>query len=123
MALGARRSIRLDGWDYGWAGWYFVTVCTHDRRRLLAKVVGGEMRETAAGALLRSVWSSIPEHHPTVGIQDLVIMTDHFHGIICLEASGPRLGHVVRSLKSEAARLIRQERPDVGRVWQRNYYE
>ncbi len=29
-----RRSIRLEHWDYGESGAYFVTICTHERALL-----------------------------------------------------------------------------------------
>jgi hypothetical protein len=38
-----RRSIRLQGYDYGSAGAYFVTICAKNRECLFGDIVGGEM--------------------------------------------------------------------------------
>ena len=39
-----RRSIRLKGYDYSSPGYYFVTICTHDKKCLFGNVVKGEMK-------------------------------------------------------------------------------
>jgi putative transposase len=38
--LNARKLIRLKGYDYSQAGAYFITICTHNRKRLFGQVVG-----------------------------------------------------------------------------------
>ena len=35
-----RKSPRLYGYDYGNTGVYFLTICTHDKKRILSKIVG-----------------------------------------------------------------------------------
>jgi len=37
------RSIRLKGFDYSSAGYYFVTICVRGGERLLGEIVDGEM--------------------------------------------------------------------------------
>ena len=44
-------SARLPGWDYT-LGWYFITVCTHQRRRSLSTVVGDKVRLSPIGAIV-----------------------------------------------------------------------
>lgn len=34
MSLTERKPLRLGGWDYSGAGYYFVTVCTQGKRHL-----------------------------------------------------------------------------------------
>jgi hypothetical protein len=47
-----RRSLRLEGYDYGMAGAYFVTICTQDRVCLFGDVAAGEMRLNEAGQMV-----------------------------------------------------------------------
>lgn len=42
-AIHHRRSIRLQGYDYSRAGWYFITVCVKDRLHLFGDISNGEM--------------------------------------------------------------------------------
>lgn len=137
MAFSDRQSIRLAAWDYRWAGWYFVTVCTHERRRLLARVVGGRMRLTWAGRRVSNAWHTLPDHFDSIQVDAFVVMPDHVHGIIRIVmtqpgapdrvgCSGPppgSLGAAIGAFKAAASKAIRMQRPDIGRLWQRNYFE
>ena len=38
--LPARKNIRLSGYDYSKAGYYFITVCVKDKQKLLGRIVG-----------------------------------------------------------------------------------
>jgi len=38
--LPKRKSTRLQGFDYGKVGAYFITICTQDRCCILSKIVG-----------------------------------------------------------------------------------
>ncbi|MBU0500924.1 MAG: hypothetical protein KJ558_01720 [Gammaproteobacteria bacterium] len=79
-----RRSIRLQGYDYSQAGAYFVTICTQNRESLFGDIVEGEMRLNEAGRLVESVWDGLPEHYFHVELDAMVVMPNHFHGIIAL---------------------------------------
>ena len=39
-AIHHRRSIRLRNYDYGQAGYYYVTICIHEKRHLLGEIKG-----------------------------------------------------------------------------------
>jgi len=130
-----RRSIRLPSHDYRSSGWYFVTLCTHERQPLLARPVGAKLVLTPAGRFVDSAWTEIPHHFRHVSTDAFVVMPDHIHGILvihgapdCRIKAGFRvapgsLGAVVRSFKAAASRRINATHPPLGPVWQRNYYE
>lgn len=40
MSLPKRKPTRLQGYDYSTPGTYFITICTHNRKRLLSSIVG-----------------------------------------------------------------------------------
>ena len=42
-SLPDRKSIRLKGYDYSQPGYYFITVCTHDRIDLFGGIIDNEM--------------------------------------------------------------------------------
>jgi putative transposase len=45
-----RRSFRLQDYDYGQPGFYYITICTEDRKAMLGNVVNGEMCLNHAGS-------------------------------------------------------------------------
>ena len=77
-----RRSIRLRGYDYSWAGAYFVTVCTHEKKHLFGEVVEGEMALTDEGRMVQEWWHAIPRKYTTVQVDSFVVMPNHIHGIM-----------------------------------------
>ena len=79
-----RQSIRLKGYDYAWAGAYFVTVCVQGRESLLGEVVGGEMVRNKAGEMVRQTWLGLGERFPNLTIDEFVAMPNHCHGILFL---------------------------------------
>ena len=86
---------RLKNWDYGATGFYFVTICTHDRENYFGDIVvetqnfaslpqtpTASLHPTPIGKIAHQYWSEIPDHFPFVVLDEFVIMPDHLHGIL-----------------------------------------
>ncbi|MDH5681100.1 MAG: transposase, partial [Spirochaetota bacterium] len=80
-----RKSIRLKDYDYSQAGFYFVTICTKNRECVFGEVVGGEVVLSHQGQIVEECWKAIPEHYPSVRLDEFVIIPNHVHGILCIE--------------------------------------
>ena len=78
----SRRSIRLKDHDYSQPGGYYLTLVTFQRENLFGRIANGEMHLTEAGRIVRDVWEKLPERYPNVIIDEMVIMPNHFHGIV-----------------------------------------
>lgn len=128
-----RRSIRLKEYDYAQPGLYYVTICTQNRQCVFGTVQDGLLRLSAAGELVASLWQDLSAHYPGVALDEYVLMPNHLHGIILLEAveagQSMSLSDVVQRFKSLTTRRyadhVKQDgwEPFPGRLWQRNYYE
>jgi len=145
-----RRSIRLDGYDYGQSGAYFVTICTHNRVCLFGEVIDGRMRLNECGRIALNEWRLTPHVRPNVRLDAHVVMPNHVHGVVdivrrsetdrerCrgvsqhaptgetdeLRTPSQTIGAIVRGFKGAATRRINRFRGAPGEpVWQRNYYE
>ena len=81
-AIHHRRSIRLRGHDYAQDGFYFVTICCHQRQPLFGEIAEGKMMLNAAGGIVNTVWRELPNHYPGITLGEYVVMPNHFHGII-----------------------------------------
>ena len=89
-----RRTIRLSGYDYGWAGTYFVTICARDRVHLFGEVKRGDMRLNQYGHIAASQWTAVGRRRPGVILDAWVIMPNHMHGIVEVAGNWKRLGTV-----------------------------
>ena len=87
-----RRSIRLKDYDYTQAGAYFITLCVENRACVLGDVIDGEMQLSPSGAIVAEAWEWLAQQYPYVAIDEYVVMPNHFHGIIVIDA--PTVGAV-----------------------------
>jgi REP element-mobilizing transposase RayT len=86
-----RRSIRLKGYDYSQAGAYFVTICINQGLHTLGKIRNSQMYPSQPGEMVQTVWDELPLHYPGVGVDAFVLMPNHVHGIIVVQAVPPCL--------------------------------
>lgn len=129
-----RRSPRLPGYDYARPGTYFVTVCIHGRICLLGDVVEKAIRLSEAGKMVLQTWREMPEHYPGVSIDAVVVMPNHFHGIVVLRTTPDGqppmpLPDVMQRFKSLTTARYRHGVMESGwpafegRLWHRSYYD
>ncbi len=70
MGLPMRKQIRLPDYDYSSPGAYFVTICTHEKRRILSSIPVGALHEapavrlSGAGVIVRRIISCLPLRYP-----------------------------------------------------------
>ncbi|NLD37739.1 MAG: transposase [Desulfatiglans sp.] len=83
-----RKSIRLKGYDYSTPGYYFVTVCTNDRRCLFGEIIDDVMILNDAGRMVKSVLCEIPIFYAGIDIDKFVVMPNHIHCIIIINSVG-----------------------------------
>ncbi len=87
-----RRTTRLKGYDYSQPGYYYVTLCIHERKKLFGDVIDGEMRLSDCGQVAYSIWSALPQRFPGIEIDQFVIMPNHLQGIIVLSGGTTHIG-------------------------------
>jgi putative transposase len=77
-----RESIRLQGYDYTQTGFYFVTVCTHNREMLFGEINKGVMILNDYGKIIHDEWMKSGKIRNNIKMNTFVVMPNHFHGII-----------------------------------------
>jgi REP element-mobilizing transposase RayT len=139
-AIHHRRSIRLKGHDYSGGGVYFVTLCAH--REAIAACGGAPFGATQASPERKLIEERIritAEKFPQMSWGDWVIMPDHFHALIRMQAGDLRLGDVIGGFKAAVSREWNRAQATrrgeaclaafpaaeaaPARLWHRNYYE
>jgi REP element-mobilizing transposase RayT len=141
-----RKSIRLEGWDYRNPWYYFITICTKDRRHYFGEIRNGMMGLTEQGCAAWYFWNEIPNHFDFVKLDEFVVMPDHVHGIIQIipdengnHSVGKRyaaslrikrefgkpisksLSTIIRSYKSAMTRWCNQNNYEF--AWQSRFYD
>ena len=125
MALPNRKLPRLSGFDYSSEHYYFVTICTKDK-----KCIFGEPNElNTLGKLVESELLGISEHYDGIAIDKYVVMPNHVHAIIIIGCDGveraspfPTLSTVVGEYKSGVTRIIHEKYPGL-EVWQKSFFD
>jgi hypothetical protein len=59
----SRREVLYKGYGYNDVGYYFVTLCAHERVCSFGEIIDGKMVLNAAGVLLDTIWMQIPEFY------------------------------------------------------------
>lgn len=137
LDLPKRKNIRLKGYDYSQKGAYFITICTHNKQRLLGNVVGVGFHAdpckapfvnlSPTGKEIEKSIQYINSNYTDISIISYVVMPNHIHMIILLEAGGhgnPPLQNVVGQFKSFVTKkynILFDTKNII--LWQRNYYE
>lgn len=99
-----RKKIRLPASAYE-HGWYFVTICTQARMKVLAQIrpvsVGADdsvrpcgVLLTPLGSIVRECLEGLSDDAAGISVDKYVIMPNHIHVIICID--GERADRVVR---------------------------
>lgn len=84
-----RRSIRLHGFDYSQAGYYFVTVCTQNQAHIFGRINNKEMICNTFGKIIDSKIDELKKYN-NVDVDTYCIMPKHVHLIIHIVGAGPR---------------------------------
>lgn len=77
-------STRLQNWNYGWNGIYFVTICTAGHEQTLGNISTGKMSLSPTGEIAQNCWIEIPQHFEFIELDAFVVMPNHIHGILII---------------------------------------
>ena len=137
--LPQRKRLRLKNFDYSTPGAYFVTVCTHNRKCTLSRVVGAihespEIQLTEYGKIVDRLINTI-SRQSLATIDRYVIMPNHIHLVIMITDSdelraireSPLRGRSIISktigyIKMNASKEI-HNRYGNEMVWQRGFHD
>jgi REP element-mobilizing transposase RayT len=132
-----RKQMRLKGYNYSQAGYYYITICTMNRRDILGHVVGGDANSSQSelftppsvqlsdnGYIVKKYIEGISLSHRYVDVDKYVIMPNHIHMIIVLKdgamwSSPPtnKIPSIMRSFKTMITKEIGVS------LFQESYYD
>ncbi len=125
MKLPERKLTRLPDFDYSEQNYYYVTICTHQKRHIFWDVD----KLNAMGRIAEEELLSISDRFDGVKVDKYVIMPNHIHAIIVIgceitEQSRlfPTLSTVIGLYKSGVSKRIHTDRPSM-QIWQKSFYD
>ena len=77
-------SSRLQTWDYGTNGAYFITICTQNREHFFGIVQNGTVQLSEIGKIAEQLWIEIPNQFPFIELGNFVVMPNHVHGMLII---------------------------------------
>jgi len=77
-------SARLSSWDYRWAGAYFITICTPDKKHYFGEIIDNGMQLSHVGVIADVFWHEIKKHETAIELGEFVVMPNHIHGILII---------------------------------------
>jgi REP element-mobilizing transposase RayT len=81
-----RKLIRLAGFDYTSSRYYFFTICVKDHTNTFGKIENRSMQLSCNGYIAIEQWYWLGRQYPYIDLIAFVIMPDHIHGIIHINA-------------------------------------
>lgn len=149
MELEKRKHLRLKEYDYSQTGYYFVTVCTKDRAKILSQIVGRgitnpppfvgrddpgapnhqppTVRLLLCGERVEHYIRKIPEAYSYVSVDKYVIMPNHVHLLLHIRGENggaPGSSRPTQTIPRLIGVLKRLTNRDIGeKIWQTSYYD
>ena len=84
-----RNTNRISQHDYSIPGYYFVSMCVENRRRIFGMVDDDKMTLNAVGNMIDLWWKKIFKKYENISIDEYIIMPNHIHGIINIVGVDP----------------------------------
>ena len=121
MELPKRKPTRLQYFDYSSYNYYFITICTHEKKCIFGK----PDKLNIYGKIAKKYIIGIENAFPDISVDQYVVMPNHIHMILIVNESEERKSNVstvVGQYKMMVTKEIRKIKPDFV-VWQRSFHD
>ena len=131
--LPQRQATRLQNYDYGSCGAYFVTICTQSRKSILSAIVGegSPLPQLSPYGKIADEWiKKLPDKYPKMSVDCYVIMPNHIHLLISVNQDdgrgnpSPTLNEVMGWLKYQMTKEINAAAgKSCEKIFQRSFFD
>lgn len=133
LDLTVRKNIRLRNYCYNENGYYFITVCTNEMKKLLCRGEhcspenDNKFELSETGLFVDTAINNIPSVYSDIRVDKYIIMPNHLHMILIIESNdangcgrtlfAPTISRVIKHAKGWVTKQIGQP------IWQTSYYD
>ncbi len=114
----SRKHPRMATFDYTTPNYYFITICSHNKKCIFGK----PDRLNHFGKIALHGLMDIHRHFPNVIVDKAVVMPNHIHAIIILSNHQTNLSTVLGLYKSSVTKQIHSVSPNEI-VWQSSFHD
>ena len=111
MTLPKRKPTRLKNYDYSTYGYYFVTICSANKKCIFSRIVGqglgpAENKLSEYGKIATEELTNLEKRYPALKIDKYVVIPNRIHPIIAIlnQPAGaspcPTLSDIICAFKS-----------------------
>ena len=133
-----RNSLRHPNHSYTQPGAYFITICAYKGMPVFGHIVDDGMELNALGRIAQRVWLELPSRHTYITVDPFVIMPNHVHALIWIQAEvaegstareyGKPVAASIPTLVNAYKGSVTKMADNAGLVkgpalWQRNFYD
>ncbi len=124
---------RLEEYDYSQSNYYYVTICTDNRKKWFGEIENNGMLLNHNGQIVKQQWQWLAKQYLYIELDEYVVMPNHIHGILIIDNS-IRTGHdlslhkikslssLIGAFKTTSSKLIHQNGLS-DFTWQRSFYD
>ena len=138
MNLPKRKPTRLKNFNYSQNGYYFITICTHNKQKILCDIVGDgafdvpKIKLTDIGKFAKQELLNVEKHYDNINIDKFVIMPNHIHLIIKItERINPfptikyDISNIIGKFKAAVTRNVGNAfmHSEKNRIWQTSFHD
>lgn len=114
----SRKNPRLKDFDYSTPNYYFLTICTFDKKCIFGK----PGNPNHFGKIAEDGMNQISLHYPEARVDKYVVMPNHVHLILVLEHNGMDVPNIISSYKAFVTKMIHLVNPNL-KVWQTSFHD
>lgn len=120
MPFYSRKSPRIPNYDYSQNNYYFITICTHEKKCIF----GLPNQLNVMGKIVDRHIRNIPNYYENIYIDKYVVMPNHVHLILSLEngENNPSIPLIIGQLKRGITKEIHEKDPGLI-IWQRSFHD
>lgn len=112
-----RKNPRLKDYDYTLSGYYFITICTKEKKHYFGEISNGIMQYKDIGKIANEFIKKIDDIYKSIKLDKYIIMPNHIHMIIIVEETSIQISRVIKQYKGYITKQIKEP------IWQKSYYD
>ena len=113
-----RKNPRLRDYNYALGGYYFITICTENKKSFFGEIVEDKIQLNEIGKLAYGNIEKLEEIYNTIKIDKFVVMPNHIHMILIIDKETDlTVSRIIKQYKEWITKTIKKS------IWQKSYYD
>ena len=123
---------RLKGYDYSQSNYYYVTICTDNRKEWFGEIENNQILLNYHGRIVQQQWQWLAKQYSYIELDEYVVIPNHIHGILIinkwtghdlsLQIRIKSLSSLIGAFKTTSSKLIHQNGL-YDFTWQRSFHD